>query len=123
MSTSTASCPSRSSSTPVILDPEQPEPADAPAERVVAEHEDASAGSVVGSARLGQATVGSRYAGAMLLHAFFDRVGAQTVFAPLGTVNLAMIMIYFFFATPRCSSSSRADTTTGCGSKIRIDQL
>jgi hypothetical protein len=68
---------------PVILDPEQPEPADAPAERVVAEHEDASAGSVVGSARLGQATVGSRYAGAMLLHAFFDRVGAQTVFAPL----------------------------------------
>jgi putative transposase len=40
-----------------------------------------------------------------------------------GTVNLAMIMIYFFFATPRCSSSSRADTTTGCGSKIRIDQL
>ena len=40
-----------------------------------------------------------------------------------GTVNLAMIMIYFFFATPRCSSSSRAGTTTGCGSKIRIDQL
>jgi hypothetical protein len=34
-----------------------------------------------------------------------------------------MIMIYFFFATPRCSSSSQADTTTGCGSKIRIDHL
>jgi transposase len=68
---------------PVILDPEQPEPADAPAERVVAEHEDASAGSVVGSARLGQASVDSRYAGAMLLPAFFDRVGAHTVFAPL----------------------------------------
>jgi hypothetical protein len=40
-----------------------------------------------------------------------------------GTVNLAMIMTFFFFATPRCSSSSRADTATGCGSKIRIDHL
>jgi hypothetical protein len=40
-----------------------------------------------------------------------------------GTVNLATIMIYFFFATPRCSSSSRADTTTGRGSKIRIDRF
>ena len=70
---------------PVILDPEPfvPEPADAPAEPVVAEHEDAPAGPVVGSSRLAQATVGSRYAGAMLLHAFFDRVGAQAVFAPL----------------------------------------
>lgn len=36
------------------------------------------------SGRLGKATVSSRYAGAMLLHAFFDRVGAQRVFAPLG---------------------------------------
>jgi len=34
-----------------------------------------------------------------------------------------MIMIFFFFVTPRCSSSSRTDTTTGCGSKIRIDHL
>lgn len=69
----------------VVLDPESvvSVPADAPAEPVVAEHEDAPGGPVVGSARLGQATVDSRYAGAMLLHAFFDRVGAQAVFAPL----------------------------------------
>lgn len=39
---------------------------------------------VVASDRLGQAVVSSRYAGAMLLHAFFDRVGAEAVFAPLG---------------------------------------
>jgi transposase-like protein len=73
---------------PVVVDPEQPEPvvsepADAPVEPVVAEHEDVPAGPVVGFSRLGQATVDSRYAGAMLLHAFFDRVGAQAVFAPL----------------------------------------
>jgi hypothetical protein len=67
----------------VVLDPEPFEPADASAEPVVAEGEDAPGGPVVGSARLGQATVDSRYAGAMLLHAFFDRVGAQAVFAPL----------------------------------------
>jgi hypothetical protein len=36
------------------------------------------------SGRLGVATVTSRYAGAMLLHAFLDRVGAARVFAPLG---------------------------------------
>ncbi|MGB6164605.1 MAG: hypothetical protein WCF33_14810 [Pseudonocardiaceae bacterium] len=35
------------------------------------------------SGRLGRATVSSRYAGAMLLHAFLDRVGAGRVFAPL----------------------------------------
>ena len=34
-------------------------------------------------ARLGQTTVSSRYAGAMLLHGFLDRVGAARVFAPL----------------------------------------
>jgi hypothetical protein len=74
--------------TGVVVDSEQsesvvPESADAPAERVVTGHEDALAGPVVGSARLGQSIVDSRYAGAMLLHAFFDRVGAQAVFAPL----------------------------------------
>jgi DNA-binding CsgD family transcriptional regulator len=70
---------------PVVLDPEPfvPEPADAPAEPVIAEGEDAPAGPVVESSWLAEATVGSRYAGAMLLHAFFDRVGAQAVFAPL----------------------------------------
>ena len=69
----------------VVLDPESvvSVPADAPAEPVVAGHEDAPGGPVVGSARLGQGRVDSRYAGAMLLHAFFDRVGAQAVFAPL----------------------------------------
>jgi hypothetical protein len=76
------------SGTDVVGDPEPvvPEPPDTPAEPVepvVAEGEDAPGGPVVGSARLGQATVGSRYAGAMLLHAFFDRVGAQAVFGPL----------------------------------------
>ena len=41
-------------------------------------------GAVVGSSpRLGAAEVDSRYAGAMLLHAFYDRVGAAGVFAPL----------------------------------------
>jgi hypothetical protein len=39
----------------------------------------------VAPGRLGQAVVGSRYAGAMLLHAFLDRVGAGGVFAPLCT--------------------------------------
>lgn len=65
-------------------EPVVPESADVPAERVVTGHEDAPAGPVVGSARLGQSIVDSRYAGAMLLHAFFDRVRAQAVFAPLG---------------------------------------
>ncbi|MGH3798923.1 MAG: putative transposase [Pseudonocardiaceae bacterium] len=37
------------------------------------------AGGEVGSARIGQGAVGSRYAGAMLLHAFFDRVDAAGV--------------------------------------------
>jgi hypothetical protein len=52
-------------------------------------------------------------------------VPLSTIGIPVGdgTVNLAMIMIFFFFVTPRCSSSSQADTTTGCGSKIRIDHL
>jgi transposase len=40
-------------------------------------------GAAAGSARLVQATVDSRYAGAMLLHGFFDLVGAAAVFAPL----------------------------------------
>jgi hypothetical protein len=72
------------SGTDVVGDPEPvvPGPLDTPAEPVAAEREDAPGGPVVGSARLGQATVDSRYAGAMMLHAFFDRVGAQAVFAP-----------------------------------------
>ena len=36
-----------------------------------------------GSARIGRGSVDSRYAGAMLLHAFLHRVGAAGVFAPL----------------------------------------
>jgi hypothetical protein len=60
-----------------------PERADPSCGPVVAEYEDRPAGSVVGSLWLGQATVDSRYAGAMMLHAFFDRVGAHTVFAGL----------------------------------------
>src|SRR5436305_1387935 len=53
------------------------------AEPVGAEGGGARGGPVVGWARLGRAPVDSRYAGAMLLHAFFDRVGARAVFAPL----------------------------------------
>ncbi|MDJ0315546.1 putative transposase [Arthrobacter sp. H35-D1] len=34
-------------------------------------------------ARIGEGSVFSRYAGAMLLHAFLDRVGAETIFATL----------------------------------------
>ncbi|MGH3812074.1 MAG: putative transposase, partial [Pseudonocardiaceae bacterium] len=60
-----------------------PEPADAPCGPVVAGDEDRPAGPVVGSSRLVEATVDSRYAGAMMLHAFLDRVGADTVFASL----------------------------------------
>ncbi len=39
----------------------------------------------VGSARIGEGRFGSRYAGAMLLHAFGARVGAEQVFAAAGT--------------------------------------
>jgi Transposase protein len=45
--------------------------------------DEAPGGAAAGLSRLGEATVDSRYAGAMLLHAFFDRVGAAAVFAPL----------------------------------------
>jgi transposase len=38
-----------------------------------------------GSARIGEGSFGSRYAGAMLLHAFGDRVGAGEVFACAGS--------------------------------------
>lgn len=68
---------------PELPEPVVPEPADAPCGPVVAEHEDRLAAPVVGLSRLGQATVHSRYAGAMMLHAFFHRVGAHTLFAPL----------------------------------------
>ena len=49
----------------------------------VVEPGDGLGGAVAGSSRLGAAGVDSRYAGAMLLHAFYDRVGAAAVFAPL----------------------------------------
>ncbi len=52
-----------------------------PAGPVLAAYPDAPV--AVGSSRLGVATVDSRYAGAMLLHGFFDRVVAAAVFAPL----------------------------------------
>jgi len=41
----------------------------------------ASQGGGVGSARIGVGSHGCRYAGAMLLHAYLDRVGAGQVFA------------------------------------------
>jgi len=83
---------------PADPDPADPDPADAelgpvvpepmdgpdgPAGPVLAARPDAPGGVAVGSSRLGEAEVDSRYAGAMLLHAFFDRVGAAAVFAPL----------------------------------------
>jgi hypothetical protein len=70
---------------PVLAVPEPvvPEAVDAPSVPVVAERQGAEHGATAGSARLAEATVDSRYAGAMLLHGFFDRVGAAAVFAPL----------------------------------------
>src|SRR5215212_8047165 len=61
-----------------VPDGQLPEPAAAtPAEPAVVEpgdEPDEPDGAVVGSARLGAVTVECRYAGAMLLHAFYDRV-------------------------------------------------
>ena len=71
---------------PGVADRELPEPVAAePAvvEPPVVEPGDGLGGAVAGSSRLGAAGVDSRYAGAMLLHAFYDRVGAAAVFAPL----------------------------------------
>ncbi len=65
------------------LGPLVPEPVDGPAEPVLAEPSDIPGAAAPATPRLGEATVDSRYAGAMLLHAFFDRVGAAAVFAPL----------------------------------------
>ena len=85
---------------PELLDPELPDPA--LVDPVDAEPDPVDADPVVvwpvvvgpenrpvgaGSSRLVEATVDSRYAGAMLLHGFFDRVGAQAVFAPLTGTN------------------------------------
>ena len=63
------------------------EPADEPIERpvpaaVTAEPAGAAAG-FAGSARIGTGTRSCRYAGAMLLHAYLDRVGAAEIFATL----------------------------------------
>ena len=66
---------------PGVADREPPEPV--AAEPAVVEPGDGLGGAVAGSSRLGAAGVDSRYAGAMLLHAFYDRVGAAGVFAPL----------------------------------------
>ena len=66
---------------PGVADRELPEPV--AAEPAVVEPGDGLGGAVAGSSRLGAAGVDSRYAGAMLLHAFYDRVGAAAVFAPL----------------------------------------
>jgi DNA-binding CsgD family transcriptional regulator len=71
---------------PVVEEPElvRPVVADGPAGSMPAGHEDAPGQTAAAaSSRLAEATVDSRYAGAMLLHAFFDRVGAAAVFAPL----------------------------------------
>jgi DNA-binding CsgD family transcriptional regulator len=65
-----------------LADHKLPEPA--AAAPAVVELGNGPDGAVVGSSpRLGAAGVDSRYAGAMLLHAFYDRVGAAGVFAPL----------------------------------------
>ena len=66
---------------PGVADREPPEPV--AAEPAVVEPGDGLGGAVAGSSRLGAAGVECRYAGAMLLHAFYDRVGAAAVFAPL----------------------------------------
>jgi hypothetical protein len=65
-----------------LADHKLPEPAAAaPAVVELGNGPDGARRGVV--ARLGAAGVDSRYAGAMLLHAFYDRVGAAGVFAPL----------------------------------------
>src|SRR5512133_3636032 len=76
---------------PVVADRELPaaEPA-APAVEPGNGLDGGRHGVVVGSSRLGVAGVDSRYAGAMLLHAFYDRVGAAAVFAPLSGAGPAL---------------------------------
>ena len=64
-----------------LADHKLPEPA--AAAPAVVELGNGPDGAVGSSPRLGAAGVDSRYAGAMLLHAFYDRVGAAAVFAPL----------------------------------------
>jgi len=57
-----------------------PEPDDGGAAPAVAEPVEAVE-AVAGSSRIDTGTRTSRYAGAMLLHAYLDRVGAETIFA------------------------------------------
>jgi hypothetical protein len=73
-----------------LVDSEQPELV---AEPVVAEPHGVPAGPAVGTARLAEASVSSRYAGAMLLHGFFDRVGMEAVFAPLAGARAGSGMV------------------------------
>jgi hypothetical protein len=76
---------------PVSPEPVSPEPEDAAPDQTMAGPVDteqvageAQAGTpVAGSARIAAGTLSCRYAGAMLLHAYLDRVGAQTIFATL----------------------------------------
>ncbi|MGV1010542.1 MAG: putative transposase [Dermatophilaceae bacterium] len=68
---------------PQDTEPDTAEPVDtepATAEPVDTEPE---AASFAGSARIAAGTLRCRYAGAMLAHAYLDRVGAQTIFATL----------------------------------------
>src|SRR5680860_959215 len=59
-------------------EPDEPGPAGSGARE---EQATGAAGSFTGSSRVGEGAFGSRYAGAMLLHAYLDRVGAETIFA------------------------------------------
>lgn len=78
----------RSTPEPVQDELAYPEPEAGPEVEQEPEVGDSGAGAggepVSAPGRLGQAVVSSRYAGAMLLHAFLDRVGAARVLGPLG---------------------------------------
>ncbi|MGH3802752.1 MAG: hypothetical protein ACRDTD_22030, partial [Pseudonocardiaceae bacterium] len=90
--TPAAAGPDSGDPAPTLEPVDQPEPAPEQAEQAPEQAEQGKSSSggsgsgaqpVVTSGRLEQDVVTSRYAGAMLLHAFYDRIAAQRVFASL----------------------------------------
>jgi len=75
--------PDRPEPDPALVEPDRPEPDPAPDPDPVPDpvpvEQERHGEEGGGSARIGQATVASRYAGGMLLHAFLDRVDAAGV--------------------------------------------
>ena len=84
--------PAEPSTEPEGTEPEGAEPTGAvptgwvgfePADRVTGEGAGTSVAELAGSSRISTGTFGCRYAGAMLAHAYLDRVGAEAIFATL----------------------------------------